>query len=84
MGKEAGVTAVHVVPLCDAVAHHVPGGMDGYDLTHADGWLTIEADRTVPDLGCACGPDTEIVLGFDVPDGYLVTHHSLDGREHHE
>lgn len=29
---------------------------------------------------CVCGPDTELVHGPD-GDTYIVTHHSLDGRE---
>lgn len=78
------MSTVHVVPLCDAVAHDVPGGLDGQDIGHTDGWLAIEADPHQPDLGCACGPDVEVVLALDAPDGYLVTHHSLDGREHRE
>lgn len=32
---------------------------------------------------CACGPDVEHVPGPD-GDGWVVTHHSLDGRERHE
>jgi len=31
---------------------------------------------------CVCGPDVELVSAID--DGWLVTHHSLDGREEHE
>jgi hypothetical protein len=29
---------------------------------------------------CLCGPDTEYVEG-EGGDGWLITHHSLDGRE---
>jgi hypothetical protein len=32
---------------------------------------------------CICGPDLEQVEGDD-GDGWLVTHHSLDGRERFE
>ena len=33
---------------------------------------------------CACGPDVEIVVNADGPDGHVWAHHSLDGRERHE
>lgn len=33
---------------------------------------------------CPCGPDVECVPCEDGPDGWLITHHSLDGREQHE
>lgn len=32
--------------------------------------------------GCVCGPSVE--LARRSPDMYIVTHHSLDGREQHE
>lgn len=31
--------------------------------------------------GCACGPTTEPVPRGDGSMGWLITHHSLDGRE---
>lgn len=31
--------------------------------------------------GCWCGPTTEPVMRSDGSNGWLVTHHSLDGRE---
>lgn len=31
--------------------------------------------------GCACGPTPELVPNPDGPDGWMWTHHSLDGRE---
>lgn len=34
--------------------------------------------------GCACGPTTEAVFREDGSNGWLVTHHSLDGRERFE
>lgn len=34
--------------------------------------------------GCACGPTTEPVPRDDGSMGWLITHHSLDGRECHE
>lgn len=33
---------------------------------------------------CPCGPTTEPVKHEDGSMGWVVTHHSLDGREHHE
>jgi hypothetical protein len=36
------------------------------------------------DEDCPCGPTAELVPNPDGPDGWLITHHSLDGREHHE
>lgn len=73
------MTTVHVVPLHDLTPHEVPGGIGQ---RHEDsGWLVIEADPTVPDEPCVCGPDLEHVPVSGGPDGWLVTHHSLDGRE---
>lgn len=33
---------------------------------------------------CVCGPDSELVDNPDGPDGWLIKHHSLDGREANE
>ncbi|MCF3939907.1 hypothetical protein [Gordonia tangerina] len=33
---------------------------------------------------CTCGPTTEPVERPDGSIGWVITHHSLDGREHHE
>lgn len=33
---------------------------------------------------CVCGPTVEHVPNHDGPDGWLYTHHSLDGREMYE
>jgi hypothetical protein len=33
---------------------------------------------------CICGPDTEAVMRDDGSNGWLVSHHSLDGREKNE
>ena len=33
---------------------------------------------------CPCGPTTEPVPAADGSMGWLITHHSLDGREQHE
>jgi len=42
----------------------------------------IEHDTSGDD--CVCGPDTETVKRDDGSTGWLVTHHSLDGRELYE
>lgn len=33
---------------------------------------------------CPCGPDVEAVFAEDGSNGWLITHHSLDGREARE
>jgi hypothetical protein len=33
---------------------------------------------------CPCGPTTEPVFDADGACGWVITHHSLDGREAHE
>lgn len=33
------------------------------------------------DSTCWCGPQDEVVMRADGSNGYLYTHHSLDGRE---
>lgn len=33
---------------------------------------------------CVCQPTPELVLNEDGPDGWVIVHHSLDGREHNE
>jgi hypothetical protein len=43
----------------------------------------VEHD-TEDDTGCVCGPDAELVENPDGPDGWLIKHHSLDGREINE
>lgn len=60
-------------------------------------WLVIEAPDSgevhvapIDDVvahsydDCACGTTTEPVPRDDGSIGWLVTHHSLDGREQHE
>lgn len=42
----------------------------------------IEHDRTGDD--CVCGPEVEPVERDDGSIGWLVVHHSLDGREERE
>lgn len=33
---------------------------------------------------CVCGPDVEAVFRDDGSNGWLISHHSLDGREMNE
>lgn len=80
---------VHVVPLHDQVQHVVPGLVDFSEWEQQakpSAWLTVQVHlrEAVPDLPCACGPSTELVANDDGPDGWMVVHHSLDGREQHE
>jgi hypothetical protein len=42
----------------------------------------IEHDTDSDD--CACGPAIEAVFADDGSNGWLISHHSLDGRELHE
>ena len=42
----------------------------------------IEHDTDSDD--CVCGPTAEYVPGDGDGDGWVITHHSLDGREAHE
>ena len=39
----------------------------------------IEHDTDTGD--CVCGPTTEPVIGCDGSCGWVIVHHSLDGRE---
>ena len=41
-------------------------------------------DHDTDGTPCICGATTEAVFRDDGSNGWLVTHHSLDGREHHE
>lgn len=73
---------VHVVPLHDLIEHAVPGGLPPLPAA-AGSWLAVKAvDAALPCDPCPCGPAFELVTGdADTPDGWLVVHHSLDGRE---
>jgi hypothetical protein len=44
----------------------------------------VEHDTSGDQPGCVCGPALEHVPNPHGPDGWLVTHHSLDGREERE
>lgn len=54
--------------LKPGVVHVVP---NGDQVQHAE-------------TGCVCGPADELVPNDHGPDGWLITHHSLDGRERFE
>ena len=81
------MSTVHVAPIGDAIDHHIPGGWDGHGPGCPDcrpgAWLTLEAEDD-DDTGCPCGPAVELVPRDDGPDGWLITHASLDGREQRE
>lgn len=70
--------AVHVVPLDDLIRHEVPGGIGYVPGGAAGGWLAIESDTVGEE--CGCRPSLEL-MPTDRGDRWLVTHHSLDGRE---
>lgn len=83
------MSTVHVLPVGDVIDHHIPGGLDGHDAGCADcrpgEWLALEAaDDGSADTDCPCGPTPELVADGHGPDGWLVTHHTLDGREQRE
>jgi hypothetical protein len=44
----------------------------------------IKHDTDDDDAGCMCGPRTEPVKSEDGSVGWLIVHHSLDGRERNE
>jgi hypothetical protein len=71
---------VHVIPLRDQIEHLVPGGIGGEDRHSWVSWISIEEDPRAGDVDCPCGPAIERVGRTS----WLVTHHSLDGRERYE
>lgn len=42
----------------------------------------IQHDRASDEPDCPCGPDVMPVKRDDGSMGWLIVHHSLDGREH--
>lgn len=82
------VSTVHVLPLGDLAAHDVPGGWDGHDPADrsAGAWRVLQvAEADEGDDECRhCRPSVEHVPNPHGPDGWVVTHHALDGREHLE
>nr|WP_145982981.1 hypothetical protein [Pseudonocardia sp. AL041005-10] len=77
---------MHVVPLHDLVEHTVAGLTltEWEQHAHPGQWLTVQVLGHEPDQLCPCGPSTEHVPNEHGPDGWVITHHSLDGREHYE
>lgn len=43
-----------------------------------------EHDTDTDTDDCVCGPTIEPVIGGDGPCGWVIVHHSLDGREANE
>ncbi|WP_218019272.1 hypothetical protein [Nocardia niwae] len=41
-------------------------------------------DHDIPSDDCVCGPTTEPVPRSDGSTGWVIIHHSLDGREQQE
>jgi len=54
--------------------------MSGVLHVHPQGDL-IEHDTSTSEADCACGPETRPVKRGDGSMGWLIVHHSLDGRE---
>lgn len=71
---------IHVIPLRDQIEHLVPGGVGDEDRHPSASWLSIEVDPRAGNGDCPCGPAIERVGRTS----WLVTHHSLDGRERRE
>lgn len=44
----------------------------------------IEHDSSTDQADCVCGPAVECVPAAAGPDGWVITHHALDGREQRE
>ncbi len=78
------MSTIHVVPLEDPIEHVVPGGIPTSAIAAVkpgDAWLCIEQGAG-DEESCVCMPDVEHVPAEDGgPDGWLIIHHSLDGRE---
>lgn len=81
------MSTVHVVPLHDSVQHTVALDVvlaEWEQNTGPGRWLAVELLPHEQEQPCACGPTPELVPNPDGPDGWVVTHHSLDGREQDE
>jgi len=61
--------------------YHVEGDSPFHVWPLSDG---VEHDHEDDDGNCVCGPTIEPIEGHDGYIGWLVTHHSLDGRERQE
>jgi hypothetical protein len=73
---------VHVIPLRDQIEHLVPGGVGDQDRHSSASWISIKIkeDSRAGTVDCPCGP----VIRRVGRTSWLVTHHSLDGRERHD
>lgn len=78
-----------------AIARILAGGLDDTPLPAPEAAMTdhvhirptndgVEHDTTSTDPDCVCGPRVEPVQREDGSIGWLIVHHSLDGREHNE
>jgi hypothetical protein len=58
---------------------------DGLDMLHvAPVGDLVGHDTSTTEPDCVCGPRVEPVKREDGSMGWLIVHHSLDGREHTE
>ena len=56
--------------------------MSAYHVVPVDDLIAHDSSTDEPD--CICGPEVEPVERDDGSIGYLIVHHSLDGRERFE
>lgn len=68
---------VHVYPLSDLIRHVGPDDPE----QRVNGWLSVEELPGEQFDDCPCGPRTEPVPADNGSVDWLITHHSLDGRE---
>lgn len=55
---------------------------EAYHVVPVDDLLEHDTSTSEPD--CVCGPDVIPVERTDGSMGWVISHHSLDGRERHE
>ncbi len=73
------MATVHIVPIGDLIQHDAPEGDPPSDPGHR--WLSVE-ELPGDDLAdCPCGATTKPVKFHTGEMGWMVVHHSLDGRE---
>lgn len=65
-----------------------PAAPAGWTQTYeSDGYVHVRPDNDLiahTDQDCVCGPTPERVPNPNGPEGWMYTHHSLDGRENQE
>ncbi len=71
------MATVHVVPVDDLIQHIAPPDPSA----DTGAWLCVEELASDSLEDCPCGPLTIPITAEDGSLGWLVTHHSLDGRE---